>query len=92
MNVWFCIVSEIADRISTPNSVTLFVGLAKSDVYKKWLDTRQELIAGILDAAARKNKRENQLRRTTRDFRTRVAKRVEADGGIFDLLRTATNL
>jgi hypothetical protein len=38
-----------------------------------------------LDAAARKNKREDQLRRITRDFRTRVAKRVETDGGIFDI-------
>jgi len=38
-----------------------------------------------LDAAARKNKREDQLRRTTRDFRIGVAKRVEADGGIFDI-------
>ena len=39
----------------------------------------------ILDVATHKSKRENQLRRKTRDFHTRVAKRVEADGGIFDI-------
>jgi hypothetical protein len=37
----------------------------------------------ILDAAAPKNTREDQQRRTTPDFRTRAAKRVEAGGGIF---------
>ena len=41
----------------------------------------------ILDAAAaRIKKHEDQLRRTTRDFHTRVAKCTEADGGIFELL------
>jgi len=39
----------------------------------------------ILDAAARKNTREDELRRTTRDFRARAAKRVEADGGILNI-------
>jgi hypothetical protein len=33
-----------------------------------------ELLARILDAAARITKREDQLRRTTRDLGTRVAK------------------
>ena len=32
------------------------------------------------------NKREDQLRRTTRDLRTRVAKCTEVDGGIFERL------
>ena len=36
--------------------------------------------------------REDQLRRTKRDIRTRVAKCVEVDGGIFeDLLSTVPN-
>ena len=49
-------------------------GCMKSEVCKRKVDTRDELLARILDAAARKKKREDQLTRTTRDLRTRVAK------------------
>jgi hypothetical protein len=60
----------------------------KSEVYKG-----DELPARSLDAAARVKKREDQLRRATRGLRTRVAKCVQFDGGIFEhLLRTVTNL
>ena len=45
-----------------------------------------ELLAHILDAAARIKKSEDQLRRTTRDLRTRFAKCTEVDGGIFEHL------
>jgi hypothetical protein len=34
------------------------------------VDTRHQLLARILDAAARIKKREDQLRRSTRDLRT----------------------
>jgi hypothetical protein len=65
----------------------------KNEVYKRKVDTRDELLARILDAAARTQKRGDQLRRTKRDFRTRVAKCIEAGGGIFKhLLSTVTNL
>ena len=68
----------------------MFVGLdeERSLPKKKTVDTRDELLAGVLDPAARikKKKREDQLRRTTHDFRTRVAKCVEVDGGIFEHL------
>ena len=47
---------------------------------------RDELHTRILDAAVRINKREDQLRRTTRDLRTRVEKCTEVDGGIFERL------
>ena len=40
---------------------------------------RDELLARSLDAAARIEEREDRLRRTTRDLRTRVAKCIEAD-------------
>ena len=51
------------------------------------MDTRNELFAGILGAAAdRIQKLEDQLRRTTRDLRTRVAKGAEVDGGILEHL------
>jgi hypothetical protein len=45
-----------------------------------------ELLARILDAAACIEKREDQLRRTTRDLSTRVAKCTEVDGGILEHL------
>jgi hypothetical protein len=60
-----------------------FWGWIKCDVYKRRVDTRDELFARILDAAARIKKREDQLRRTARDLRTQIAKGTEADGGIF---------
>ena len=47
--------------------------------------TRQdESLAGMLDAAARIKTRKYQLRRTARDFRTRIAKWTEAEVGIFE--------
>jgi hypothetical protein len=58
----------------------------KSEVYKRKLDTRDELLARILDAAALIKIREDNLRRRAGDFRTRVAKRFEVDGGIFEHL------
>jgi hypothetical protein len=45
-----------------------------------------ELLARILDAAARLKKREDQLRRTTRDLSTRVAKCTEIDGEVLERL------
>ena len=58
----------------------------KSEVYKIKVDTRDELLASIFDAAARIKESEDQLRQTTRDLRTRVAKCTEVDGGIFEHL------
>jgi hypothetical protein len=54
----------------------------KSEVYKLKVDTPDEMLARILDAAACIKKREDQLRRTTRDLRTPVAKCTEVDSGI----------
>jgi len=50
------------------------------------VDTQDELLAGILDSAARIKKLEDQFRRVTRDLRTQDSKRVEAEGGIFENL------
>jgi hypothetical protein len=51
-----------------------------------------QLLVSILDAAARIQKREGQLRRTTRAVLTRTAKCIEVDIGIFEhLLRNVTN-
>ena len=54
--------------------------------YKIKVDTPDELLARILDAAAPIKKPEDQPRRTTHDLRTPVAKCTEVDGGIFEHL------
>jgi hypothetical protein len=81
-------------RISRPNYVRfLFVGFNEERTLKKKYGYTDELLARILDAAVCIKKREDQLRRTTRDLRTRVAKCTEVDVGIFEhLLSTVTNL
>jgi len=53
---------------------------------KMKMDTADELLARDLDVAACINKPEDQLRRTTRDLHTRVAKYVEVGGGICEYL------
>jgi len=56
------------------------------------VDTRDELVSHILDAAARIKRGEDRLRRTTRGLRARIAKCVEV-GGIFEhSLRILRNL
>ena len=47
------------------------------------MDTPDELLTRIFDAGVRIRKRENQLRRTTRDIHTRFTKCIEVDGRIF---------
>jgi hypothetical protein len=54
------------------------------NAYKSKVETPEELLARILDAAACIKKREDQLRRKTRDLRTQVAKFTEGDGGIYE--------
>ena len=47
------------------------------------VDTPEELLAGIVDAAASMKTPEDQLRQTRCGVRSRVAKFVEVDGGTF---------
>ena len=63
-----------------------FYVFVKREVYKRKLDTGDELLARVVDAAARIKKREDRLRRTKCEIRTRVAKCIEADGWIFEHL------
>jgi hypothetical protein len=67
---------------TTPLDYLLWIWM-EIEVYKLNVDTRDELLARILGAAACIKKREDHLRRTTRDLRTRVAKCTEVDGGTF---------
>jgi len=59
-------------------------GWMSGEVDKRKVDTADELLAGILDAAGCVKKREDQLRRTGRHLHTRVAKCTEVDGGIWE--------
>jgi hypothetical protein len=61
-------------------------GSMKSEMYKRKVDTPDEPLARILDVEACIKKRENQLRRTTLDLRTRVGECSEVDGGILESL------
>jgi hypothetical protein len=56
------------------------------EVYKRNVDRHEELFSRNMDAAASMKKREDQLRRTTRDLRRRVAKCTDVDGAIFEHL------
>jgi hypothetical protein len=71
--------------VVTPLDFSLW-GWMKSEPDKRRVGTPDELLAGIFYAVARMKKREDQLRRTTRDLYTRAAKCIEVDGGIFEQL------
>jgi len=58
----------------------------KREVYRKKVDKRDELLVNILDVIACIKERQDSLRRTTRHVLTRVAKCIDADGGIFEQL------
>ena len=79
---------EGAVWIYRPNFVISFFlwGWMKTGVCRRKVDTADELLARILDAAGCIKKREDQLRRTARDLRTRVAKCSEAGDGTVERL------
>jgi pentose-5-phosphate-3-epimerase len=57
----------------------------KSEVYKGKVNTRDELVAPIMNSAAFiKQERQDELRRATRIIAKRVEKCIEVDGGIFE--------
>ena len=58
----------------------------KNEVYKIKVDTAEKLLARSLGAAGCIKEREDQLRRTTQDLHTPVAKCTEVDGGILEHL------
>ena len=59
-------------------------GLMKNEVYRKRVDTWDELLVTILDVIACIKERQDALRRTTRHVFTRVAKCIDVEGGIFE--------
>jgi hypothetical protein len=62
----------------------VLLGLEKERSLRRKVDKREEMLARILNAAARQKKPEDQLRRATRDLRARVGKIMEAGNGIFE--------
>ena len=59
----------------------------KSEVYKEKVNTRDELIARIMNSAAlTKQERQDDLRRATPTVAKRVENCIEVDGGIFEHL------
>ena len=59
----------------------------KSEVYKKKVNTRDELVASIMNSATLlKQERQDDLRRATPSIAKRVEKCIEVDGGIFEHL------
>ena len=59
----------------------------KSEVYKKKVNTRDELVARILNSAAIiKQESQDDLRRATRTIAKRVENNIAVDGGNFEHL------
>ena len=57
----------------------------KSEVYRGKVNTRDELVARIMNSAALiKQERQDDLRRAKRTIAKRVEKGTEVDGGIFE--------
>ena len=56
----------------------------KSEVYKEKVNTGDELVACIMNAALIKQERQDDLRGATRNIAKRVEKCIEVDGGIFE--------
>ena len=60
-------------------------GWMKSEVYKEKVNTRDELVARIMNSAAViKQERQDDLRRATRTVAKGVEMCIEVDGGIFE--------
>ena len=79
--------TKLLPRLTKFTDVTVLhfsvCGWVKSEVNKRKVDTPDELLACILDAAACIKLSEDQHRRTTGDRHTPVAKCIEVDGGDF---------
>jgi hypothetical protein len=59
-------------------------GWMKSEVYEETVNTRDELVARIMNSAALIQQEQlDNLRRATRTVAKRVEKCIEVDGGIF---------
>jgi hypothetical protein len=58
----------------------------KTEVYRRKVDTWDELLDRIMDAITSIKERQDELRRATRHVLTQVVKLIDVDGGIFENL------
>jgi uncharacterized protein YpuA (DUF1002 family) len=65
----------------------LSVGMDENEVYKEKVNTKEELVARIMNSAAFiKQERQDELRIATRNIAKRAEKCFEVDGGIYEHL------
>jgi hypothetical protein len=86
---------EFGAQYVLPNLTTLDFYLwawMKSEVYRRKVDTRKELLNSTMDAIARIKDCQDELRRATCHVLTRDAKCTDVDGGIFEMYYKLTNL
>jgi len=74
-------------EVDTYRSDLCLWGWMKSEVYKEKVNTRDELVARIMNSAALiKQERQDDLRRATRTIVKKIEKCIEVDSGIFEHL------
>jgi hypothetical protein len=74
-------------KLACTDSIFVCGDGCKSKVYKENVNTRDELVARIMNSAALiEQERQDDLRRATRTVAKRVEKYTEVDGGIFERL------
>jgi hypothetical protein len=56
----------------------------ESEVYRRKVDTRDELLDHIMEVIARVKQRQDAPRRATRHVLTRFARYIDVDSGIFE--------
>jgi hypothetical protein len=84
--VWRYSCFKLARTDLTPLDFCLW-GWLKSEVYKEKVNTRDELVARIMNSAALiKQEHQDDLKRATHTIAKRVEKRTQVDGGIFEHL------
>jgi len=71
-------------KLACTDPIFVCWGWMKSEVHKEKVNTRDELVARIMNSAALiKQERQDDLRRATRTIAKRVEKCIEVNGGIF---------
>ena len=74
-------------EVARTDQIFFLWGWMKSEFYQEKVNTRDELVARIMNSAALiKQERQDDLRRATRTVAKRVEKSIEVNGGIFEHL------
>jgi len=74
-------------KLARADQILCLWGWTKSEVYKEKVNTREEMVARIMNSVALiKQERQDDLRRATHTVAKRAEKGTEIDGGIFEHL------